>query len=250
MGIAYNTSIVTNGLIISVDAGNIRSYAGSGNTAYDLTRSNSNYTFTNGPVYNASNGGAFVFDGTNDFLYNSSRMIDTEFQYTSTFTAISWCKITENTNEGYIVNNRTQDANGTFYTGWGLNHWAGAIYGFVGGYPGNNTLSWRRVSTSSVTFDNFIYNKWSHIVYVNTGVAGGQKIYVNGIDATNSASDDTNPPYTINYSGGNHRIYLGYDGSQTHPLTGSIAQVQIYNRALSAQEISQNFNATRDRYGI
>ena len=249
MGIAYNTSIVSDGLVFAFDAANSRSYSGSGNTAYDLASSTTTYALTNGPTYSSSNGGAIVLDGTNDFLYNPTRSITTEFQYNSAFTIVAWCKITENTAEGYLVNNRTQDTSGTLYTGWGLIQANGLILGFVGGYP-NNTFSWRRVSSGFEVFSNSVYNKWAHITYLNNGTAGQQKIYINGDDATNTASDDTTPPYTINYTGGTHRIYIGYDGTQTHPLTGSIGQVQIYNRALSAAEVKQNYNATKKRYGL
>ena len=249
MGLGHAPFIVTDGLVFSFDAGNSRSYSGSGNTAYDLASLSTTYTLTNGPTYSSSNGGAIVLDGTNDFLLNSVRSVATEFQYSSAFTIVAWCRITENTQEGYIVNNRTQDISGTQYTGWGLIHAGGLILGFVGGYP-SNTYSWRRVSSGFEVFSNSVYNKWAHITYLNNGTAGQQKIYINGEIATNAASDDTTPPYTVDYSGGTHRIYIGYDGTQTHPLTGSISQVQIYNRALSATEISQNFNATRDRYGI
>ncbi len=247
MGIDVGPIEVTDGLVFHIDVGNTRSYSGSGNTAYDLVSSGTTYALTNGPTFSSSNGGAIVFDGANDFLYNSVRSVTTEFQYNSAFTIVVWAKITENTAEGYLVNNRTQDTSGTQYTGWGLIHAGGLILGFVGGYP-SNTYSWRRVSSGFEVFNNSVYNKWAHITYVNNGTAGQQKIYINGENATNAASDDTTPPYTVDYSGGTHRIYIGYDGTQTHPLTGNIAQVQIYNRALTAQEIFQNYNATKGRY--
>lgn len=249
MGLGHSPSISMDGLIFSFDAGNSRSYAGSGNTAYDLASSTTTYALTNGPTYSSSNGGAIVLDGTNDFLYNPTRNITTEFQYNSAFTIVAWCKITENTAEGYLVNNRTQDISGTQYTGWALIQANGEILGFVGGYP-SSVFSWRRVGSGTTVFSNLVYNKWAHIVFLNNGTAGQQKIYINGDNATNTASDDTTPPYTINYTGGTHRIYIGYDGTQTHPLTGNVAQVQLYNRALSAAEVKQNYNATKRRFGL
>ncbi len=247
MAIFSGVNINTSGLIFSLDAGSNRSYIGSGTTTIDLS-GGIGATLVNGVGFTSSNGGSFVFDGTNDYIVFSSRTTNMEFQYTSAFTVMAFCKITENTGEGYIVNNRTTDASGTSYTGWGILNNAGGLLAIVGGYPSSN-FGWRRVGTSNTVYDNLIFNRWAHIAYINTGSAGGQKIYINGTDYTNFAIDDSNPPYTINY-GGNHRIYVGYDGTGTHPMSSNIAQVQIYNRALSAQEIKNNYEATRDRYGI
>ena len=248
MAIYSGVNINTSGLLFSLDAGSNRSYIGSGTTTVDLS-GGIGATLVNGVGFTSSNGGSFVFDGTNDYIAFSSRTTNMEFQYTSAFTVMAFCKISENTLEGYIVNNRTTDASGVSFTGWGLIQASGSLLAFVGGYP-SSTYSWRRVGTSTTTFNDLIYNRWAHIAWVNTGSAGGQKLYVNGLDYTNSASDDSNPPYTINYSGGNHRIYVGYDGTGTHPMSANIAQVQVYNRVLSAQEIKNNYEATRDRYGI
>jgi hypothetical protein len=248
MAIYSGVNINTSGLLFSLDAGSNRSYIGSGTTTIDLS-GGIGATLVNGVGFTSSNGGSFVFDGTNDYIVFSSRTTNMEFQYTSAFTVMAFCKITENTGEGYIVNNRTTDASGTSYTGWGILNNNGSLLCIVGGYPNGNTLSWRRASTTNTVYNDLIYNRWAHIAYINTGSAGGQKIYINGTDCTSSASDDTNPPYSINY-GGSHRIYVGYDGTGTHPMSSNIAQVQVYNRVLSAQEIKNNYEATRDRYGI
>lgn len=243
-------NIVTNGLVYYFDAGNTNSYAGTGLTAYDIAGSGATNSLVNGPAFSTLNGGSIYFDGLDDHIVNNSRTISSEFQYTSAFTIIAFCKIIENTNTGYIVNNRTTDGSGTLYTGWGFVQDQGTIVGFVGGYPGN-TLSWRRAGISTTSFNNLVYNKWAQVAFVNTGVAAGQKIYINAIDYTSYATDDTNPPYTVNYAGA-HRIYIGQDGTGAgvHPMTANIAQVQIYNRALSSTEILQNYNASKGRYGL
>jgi hypothetical protein len=239
-------NIVTNGLVLHLDAGRAASYGGDGTIWRDLSGQNNNGTLQGGVGFTVDDGGSLIFDGVNDSVVTSTRTPNTEFQYTSEFTISSWCRITENSGEGYIVNNRITDANGTSYSGWGLLHVNGSIWGFVGGYPG--VLSWRKVIISTTTFDNLVYNKWAHITYLNTGNAGEQKIYINGIDSTLSAFDDTSPPYTINYSNGNSRIYIGLDATFPHYITGNIAQVSIYNRALSAAEVQQNYNALVGRY--
>ncbi len=244
-------NIVKNGLVYYFDAGNTNSYAGTGLTAYDIAGSGATNSLVNGPAFSTLNGGSIYFDGSDDHIVNNSRTTSSEFQYTSAFTIIAFCKIIENTNTGYIVNNRTTDGSSTLYTGWGVVQDQGTIVGFVGGYPGGNTLSWRRAGISTTSFNNLVYNKWAQVTFVNTGVAAGQKIYINAIDYTSYATDDTNPPYTVNYAGA-HRIYIGQDGTGAgvHPMTANIAQVQIYNRALSSTEILQNYNASKGRYGL
>jgi hypothetical protein len=246
MGVKVGPKIVKDGLLFHLDAAVSRSYSGSGLTTNALIAGIGG-SLVNGVGFTTSNGGSFLFDGTNDYIVFSSRTPNMEFQYNSAFTIISFCKITENTGEGYIVNNRTTDASGTSFTGWGILNNAGGLLAIVGGYPSSN-FGWRRVGTSNTVYDNLIFNRWAHIAYINTGSAGGQKIYINGTDYTYFAIDDSNPPYTINYSGENHRIYVGYDGTGTHPMSSSIAQVSIYNRALTAQEVLQNYNATKGRY--
>ena len=67
MGIAYNTSIVTSGLVFSIDAGNVRSYSGSGITAYGLVGGLGG-TLVNGVGFTSSNSGTFSFDGSNDYI--------------------------------------------------------------------------------------------------------------------------------------------------------------------------------------
>ena len=248
MAIAYNTSVVRSGLVLHLDAANRKSYPGTGTVWNDLSGASNNGTLVNGVAYSAANNGSMVFDGGNDSVSFSQRIITTEFQYNNAFTVSSFCQIKENSGEGYIINNRFTDTNGTLYAGWGLMNSNGQIWGFVGGFPSG--FGWRRVQTSSSAFTSLVYNKWCHITYVNTGIAGEQKIYLNSVNNTNIVIDDTNPPYTINYSNGNSRIYVGVDGTYPHNLTGDISQISVYNRALTVTEISQNFNALRGRYGI
>ena len=248
MAVGYNPSIVSDGLVYYLDPANTRCYGGSGTSTNSLI-GGIGATLYNGVGFTSSNNGSFVFDGSDDYIFHNARTANTEFQYNSAFTIMSYCKITENSNVGYIVTNRSTDGNGTIYSGWALFQNSGNISGIIGGYPGGNTLSWRWAITSTTTFNNLVFNKWAHITFINTGIAGEQKIYINGVNYTSFAYEETSPPYTINYTG-THRICLGQDGFGYHYLNANIGQVQIYNRALSQQEILQNFNATRFRYGV
>jgi hypothetical protein len=245
-------TIVTNGLVLALDAGDRNSYVSGSTTWFDLARTN-NGTLTNGPTFNTGSGGSIVFDGVDDYVQFFNRITATDFQYYDTFTIECFAKIEENTNYGFLATNRAfSDGNGTLYTGWGFAQSSGRLIASVGGYPGS-VLDWRFVNTSYSDFNDKVYNKWAHLVYTNDGTQGGAKIYINGENATSQSSDDNTPPYTINYNG-NHKVTVGMspaDGSPgSHYLNGKITSTRIYNKTLSQQEILQNYNATKGRFGL
>ena len=249
---AHSPKIVTDGLVLALDAGNTKSYVSGSTTWFDKSGYGYNSTLVNGPTFSSANLGSIVFDGADDYAQYTLRSTITEFQYSSSFTIECFAKIMENTLNGYLIDNRAVDGNGTNYTGWGLLQNEGTILGFVGGYP-SFVFDWRNINTSTTDFNSTVFGKWAHIVWVNDGTLVGSKIYLNGINATSQSYDNSTPPYTINYTG-SHRLTLGMspaDGTPGgHFLSGSIAVARIYNRALSAAEVSQNFNALRGRFGI
>ena len=242
----FNTpNIVKSNLLFNLDASNVVSYPTSGITWLDLSGNGYHSILTNGPTFNSTSK-SIVFDGTNDYAQYSARTPNTEFQYYDAFTVEAITYVNESTsNTGLIITNRaSRDGNNTEYTGWGLAQYNSSIRGSIGGYP-SNVLDWRFVEVTGTTFTNQVFQKWSHIVWVNTGVAGQQKIYINGVDRTNNSGDDATPPYTINYNNGTHRITVGMspaDGTPGgHFLDGSIELTRVYNKALSQSEVLQNF---------
>ena len=68
MSINYNPRIVTDGLVLLLDAGNTKSYPGTGTTWTDISRNGNNGTLTNGPTFDSANGGSLVFDGVDDYV--------------------------------------------------------------------------------------------------------------------------------------------------------------------------------------
>ena len=84
MGIAYNPRVVTDGLVLCLDAGNVKSYPGSGTTWTDLSGKGNTGTLTNGPTYSSANGGSIVFDGVDD------RVSGTSFNTGQNFTINAW----------------------------------------------------------------------------------------------------------------------------------------------------------------
>ena len=241
-----NNNIVTDGLIFYIDTAYKLSYPRTGTTVTDIVGNNSG-TWNGATFINTYNGG-FDNDGSSDYWICDDRTTDMEFQYDDAFTLSSWVKIEENSQYGMIVNNRIASYGGISYIGWLLSHNNGQAAFAVGGYQG--AYKWRNAYTSTSTFTNQIYNQMVNIVGVNTGVAGEQKIYVNGEDATATAGDDSDPPATIDYSSGNHRININRDGVVTHYLQSETSVVSIYNRALSAGDVLQNYQAQKGRFGL
>lgn len=249
MAVFSGPEIVNDGLVLHLDAANPRSYPGSGTTWYDLSGNGNDGTFMNGVGYSVDNKGSLVYDGVNDYWICNQQTTETEFQYFDSFTITSLAYINENSGDGYLVNNRITDADGVLYSGWGLLQSSGNLLFIIGGYK-NSRFSWRRASIGTTAFNDLCFQKWSHITVTNTGIAGEQKIYINGVNSTVDASDDTNPPHIINYSSNISRVLIGKDGTFSHYLGGKVAKTTVYNRALSAAEIQKNFEATRARYGI
>jgi len=209
MGINYNPRTITDGLVLCLDAGNSKSYPGSGTTWTDLSGNGNTGTLTNGPTYSSANGGSIVFDGTDDVVntFNASSLTN--------MTIEMWIYDTRSSGERDILNYNGNAGsyafNGsTFRTdGNGL-----GARGFSG--VGNPPL-----------------NTWYRFCYVKNG-----DLYINQIQYTGSGTDGA---YGI--------ISLGDTRSGiNNRLNGRISAVKIYNRALSATEISQNFNALKSRY--
>lgn len=218
MGVNYSPKIVSNGLVLHLDAANAKSYPGSGATWTDLSGNANNGTLVNGPTFSADNKGLIVFDGTNDRVecpaFNVNYVTLTVWVY----------KTSSNTNQGIC---RKQN-------NWALSQYNGTLQIA----PGTN---WAFSNTGYI----IPLNTWINIAYVysGTGVSGSQIVYVNGSSIFSNASGVGSLPSNVN------PVRIGFDDNNWW-WGGKIAQTMIYNRALSAVEIAQNFNAQRGRYGI
>jgi hypothetical protein len=220
---AYNFSpkIITDGLVLYLDAANTRSYPGSGTVWTDLSRVGNNGTLTNGPTFNSANGGSIVFDGSNDNIstnYNS--------QLTN-FTVCVWFKTSDSSNPGAA---RIIDKN--YISGfWIGKNSTGASNSWGGG-----------VLESSPPYGRYITltdGQWHFLVSTRLGTT--HTIYGDGI--TNSTSGTVSSTALSTTS-------LTIAGGAAQVFKGNIAQTSIYNRALSTTEILQNYNATKTRFGL
>jgi hypothetical protein len=209
----YGGPIVTNGLIYAIDAGNLVSYPKSGTTAYDLTGSN-NGTLTNGTGFSSEDGGTWTFDGVDDGI-NIGTLTPTGG---ATFEA--WINITSG-NSNY----------GAIFTNWGSS--ANAF--FIGTFPSSNYI--QVYFNGSLIFEvlNLPFSTWILLTVTNNG--SNVSAYVNGI-LTNTASGTLVSATGI--------TSIGYDINRIdYPFKGNISNAKIYNRALTAAEVLQNYNATK-----
>jgi hypothetical protein len=233
-------NIVEDGLVLALDAANVKSYPGSGTTWSDLSGNGNNGTLTNGPTYNSSNLGSISFDGVNDYVqFGGTTRYFTSY-ITQQITIETWV---------YIPSSAT---------------WTNGFYGNIiarGNFDGshglfrtttNNQISaWFRENGSVQaiqSFGNMERDKWTHIVGI--WKSPGSALYINGqlssenntaLDNINASAEDTNWWMGLNSAaGGNNGNY--FNGNQT--LT------KIYNRALTSSEVLQNYNATKGRFGL
>lgn len=239
MAINYAPRIVTDGLVLCLDAANPKSYPGSGTTWFDLSKDGNHGTLINGVDFTSNNQGAMEFDGVDDFIRieHTEKLSNEIFSQTLFSTLETWVNMSEFRNWTCMINH----AFGGSYsntTGPGLWSNTGGYQFVVGtGVSGNPSGGSQVLSFSANT------NEWYHI----TGTINGtdMRMYVNG-ELHQSATTSINPVQSHTSP-----IVIGRRSVTTTPvMIGNIGLVKAYNRPLTPEEIQQNFNATRGRYGI
>jgi hypothetical protein len=215
--------VVTTGLQLYLDAGNASSYSGSGTSWNDLSGNSRNGTLTNGPTYSATNGGSIVFDGSNDYVQCTGSLTVTA----ATF--VTW--IRRNGNQGQY--DGILFSRGTSVTGMNLQvsnqiayTWNDAV----------NTYSWQSgLIVPDATWCMIAVSVTSTAATAYLCQASGITTATNTVSHTSSVIND---------------IKIAWDDATSRYFTGNIAIAQLYNIALSAGEISQNFQADRARFGV
>ena len=225
---AYHHSfrVERSGLILYLDAGNRRSYSGSGTNWNDISGNTINGTFTNGPIFNSSNFGNVAFDGVNDYISISHNNI---FNFTTALSISCWFKTTQSV-DAYL----TTKSNDSFYFGIGP---AGTTAEKLSFY-GNGVTNWFQ-SNVSVNTGNWV----NGVVTWNGAIVS---LYVNGVLDNFVARGGTLWTGTNVLTVGariNSSPFNGY-------LNGNISNIMYYNRGLSASEVLQNYNALRGRFGL
>ena len=213
--------IVTNGLVLALDAADRNSYVSGSTTWRDLAGSN-NGTLTNGPTFSSTNGGSIVFDGVDDYVLLSPGTSYSEY------TIMFFCRWISSVGASERIFG--SDAFGT-YTIFNPSN-VGFHYNPLGGSPPSVTLS------SGV---NVGFGAWCQVVVTVSAANTLVAIYVNGI-LRNSGSTLPSQNLTGN-------IYIGAQNASLR-ANCNVASFYLYNRALSATEITKNYNNQKSRFGI
>jgi hypothetical protein len=225
--------VIIDGLVLALDAGVSRSYPGSGTAWTDLSGNGNNGTLVNGVGYSGSNLGSLVFDGSNDNVsVNLSSLI-----YCIDFWIKPTTSLTYLTTDNFIMdfNNGQQSIAFGSCTGLVSNE---LITVLTNSNPAIGARSSYVSTTDSISGWTNIVCNWNGSDYIFT-VNGSTKQTTSGGSTREIISSVS--PIKIGLSDG--------DGI-TGTFSGNISNIKLYNRALTAQEIQQNFNATRSRFGL
>ena len=219
--------ILTTGLVLALNAADKNSYPGSGTTWTDVSGNGNNGTLTNGPTFSSGSGGAIVLDGTNDYVScgnNSSLQI-------TQGTISTWVRTTSpgSSFRGII----TKQNNYALFTNDGVlvaYDWGNAQIRSTGTNIADGT--WKNVAMSFTT---------------NTGTPSNNAIiYLNGSAILTTTIKQLNDTVEVQLANGGTFASVQF----TQILNGSISIGLIYNRALSATEILQNYNAQKSRFNL
>lgn len=220
------TCFSNSGLVLHLDAGNTTSYSGSGTTWNDLSGNGSNVTLTN-TTYSSANGGSIVFNGTTSYVDFTANIGNT-----NVVTVEMWVK----------TNSLTSPVG--MYFGFGLyDVWTS------GGNIGYNTSAGdlQGVNSSQVDFLGIV-GGWRHLVFVmNSGAKTNNKIYINGESQTMNQVYGTFNTTNANFNSGVGRI-SSWRNDLNWRMNMHVANFKIYNRELTQQEITNNFNANKSRF--
>ncbi len=221
------TCLTNSSLVLHLDAGNPASYSGSGTTWNDLSGNGSNVTLVS-TTYNAASGGSIVFNGTSAYANFNANIGNTNVV----------------TVEMWVKTNSLNANTGAMYFGFGLyDVWT------YNGNIGYNTSAGDQYGITNARANTLgIEGAWKHLVFImNAGSKTNNKIYVNGTSETLAQLAGTFGSVNSNFNSGAGRI-SSWRNDFNWLMNLNVASFKIYNRELSAQEIINNFNSTKQRF--
>ncbi len=243
MALIHSPNIVRNGLVLALDAANPRSYPGSGTSWFDLSGNGNTGALINGPTLysspfeNQSPLPHFSFDGVNDYVnVNNITNLFTSYSQSITYEVWSYTPSDAQWHDSSIGGSGTNIISRGTYAG----------YNGLGRSSTNNViLAYYRGSSSGVASASFTItrNRWWHLVSIWTGSRA--ELYVDGILRSTNSTSLVGDPNVGAISIARQRALGGNNGGW---YDGLLNGIKVYNRALSADEVLQNFNATKGRF--
>jgi hypothetical protein len=244
--------IITDGLILNIDGANPKSYPGTGTAWNDLSRNGNNITLVNGPTFDSENGGSILFDRVND--YGSFSELDIPSPWTTEMifrTNVS--TLTNNFRQTLVGNNPfkagllrlfVDDSGGlkrtrlilTMKTATNSNR---TVNGYVTPY-GSNYVDYE---LQDAFWKDKIFNLTIYTVLDGDPQLRGYYFYLNGefkVRVNLTLTDNTNLVVS----------QLALRDLSSERFGGNIYSYKVYNKSLTPQEVVQNWNATKTRFGL
>jgi hypothetical protein len=242
MAFSNGPKIITDGLVLSLSAFDRNSYVSGSTTWNDVSGRGNNGTLTNGPTFNSANGGSIVFDGVDDYVgWNTLPVVKWQNWSAMTFECVF--KLVS-----YIGASNGRQYLFDFRDSGGVNGALGCFYDNGSGQSQGLKLFYTTVDNdyeepiiSNINLNQLYYYQ---VTFDKTTSTNNIKHYLNGVNVFNRSVTITSN--TTN----DGRVWMGrYSGGQ-YQWNGNVNLFKFYNRALSAQEVLQNYNATKSRFGL
>jgi hypothetical protein len=234
MAFNYSPKIVTDGLVLALDAANPKSYVSGSTTWGDLSRGGNNGTLVNGPTFSSANGGSIVFDGVDDRVSTLGAGIT---DYSQPFSMGVWFYIDPAATWDNGFRSNIYSIAGSFAGQYGLFKNEGDTFGMQLRDADSTILA--TVAGNSKGIWYYLISTWNGSIL---------KLYRNGeLVSTNSTGGITGAPDTSILWIGGARSFSGTSGNF---YQGNIAKCEYYNKQLTDNEVLQNYNATKTRFGL
>jgi hypothetical protein len=260
MATFYSPKVVTDGLVLALDAANIKSFPGSGTTWNDLSGNGVNGSLVNGVTFTGGNTSSINLDGINDYVQHPSNLTTlNNISGSNEFTCSSWFKLNAYASGSSALYMGIL-MKGGYNPSWGISLEqdtpVNGVFTRARFYYGVRNLS---LSVNTPGYGNpavfstqtVQLNTWYKVDFAHTftGTTHTFNFYINGQLHQNNAY--TNQYYPVSFQN-TQNVFVGFSplGGNYVAMNCSLANYSIYTRALSAQEIQQNFNATRSRFGV
>ena len=224
-----NEQIVTNGLVLNLDAADRNSYPGTGTSWFDMSGNGNTGTLTNGPTYSTNNGGIFGFVSDDFVTIPENSALNTQ-----TPSVEVWVKTNSTNQSGFWFEKGQVNTQYSLFQEGTLIQWR---QNFSSGQGLTN------LSTTTATYMNT--TNWYQVV--GTFTSGTRRLYINGVQVN---SDSQSGTIATNTNGMSIGVYGGFNGTRGYYYNGNIAIVKVYNRELTAAEVLQNYNVERSRFGL
>ena len=240
MAFIHSPQIARDGLVMYLDAANIKSYLGSGTTWKNIMNDNAG-VLTNGPTFSGERGGIISFDGTNDFIQVdvNTTALDGDPSLTVEM----------------FVRRRTGTNIGPSAGFWGIGG-TGQGNAFEGWTPTTNLIHLDVYdSTRLATAQNYPEGQFVHVCWTKNGAGietTNVKCYINAVETTLTKTRNATRTNQFNTSTSGVGIVLGRivgnEANYYAPI--DVGYFKVYSKVLTSTEVLQNFNATRSRFGV